>query len=1300
MVTIPYQPTPEVMPQAPPQPSVNANMFGAGVGQALSQIANQGFALADVLNARQRQRQGMEDDIGVQTANNLISEGSYRIHQEMDNEEAAGAPDYVQRLQEARRRNKEAVIANMTAEGYRLSPAALHKIDENFLRGDLDFQIQGIAQEDRLRQNRATKTTTDNINTYTKQFIENGDFEAANANVDIALETMRKVLTPDNMVKYEAESDRLMGNAVIERLAKVQGDMLGLTDPAERTVVKEQGAALVDEAIKRGYIEPATGETLKRTWAEDFDVRSHLTKPPAEQIADHSARSANTRDVIAEAEGTSGPDGYNEVLGYGRYGRPSIPLTEMTLAQVYSFGQNVIRPAHRADQGGKGSSALGRYQIVGTTLKEYAAKLGLDWNTTKFTPEIQDRLADAIIQGQGLTAWEGLNNNPELMARARAGLASTKIPGYENIPLDKMGEMQDSALAELARQVSETNAALARQQVNNAEQLRLGVETGTISRPSEIDDRMRMGDIDAGQAAQLHSRLNEVQQTSVLERQMMADYQSGSPIRDQSQANTIFENTTRGMSGEALSAQENDFIQRNNGRWIPTDTVAALKKGVHSTDAKARASTLERAAQINAMAGDTLAAMENGPTIRSAVSDFNTLKSGRNMTSEEAAAHMIMTESEEYTTDAKVLETRTNNYIEKLELDEDALAKIAIEANASKQRLGRADVMGQEIDDAKFSYPGEADKSTADWKEWFKEEMIRTKGDTELSAANTNQRWLEKWNISMATGQPRIMAWPPEQVYKLDSETLKKEVGRDLMLIPGLGKTENVELLSFALPNGKGTVSEMQAGKPVPYLFVYDRVDENGQIRRETSPNTFALTKEDLIRIETDRKAAEAAAAEEAASPPMRRTRTGEVPLTEEEIRAGEERTVAKERAAAEVISGHEASLMERLREEEEARPRTSGSEYERRETYTGGPGRPPQPRPGVPELGTRMGKGEFTPTLPEDQEIRIGRYRSGKAVVGEVPVATGQLPEPRADVRESFAVRADERPPGSVGFPRMRESGDVDLSKAEKLEAVELGASRPTAGTAPGEPFGLEPSPTQELYGRGRPSEVRAETPERTSSLAPQELTVDRAMAMATGKSPIEAVRPGITPVGVIKAESKALAALPAGSEVPDRLIPTSAAGDKAYVDESEPMEIAKAYLGQNENDNTATLAAFMREAGGKNFVDPIVTPWCATFMNAVFMAGGVDAPGGVSVGSFLNFGTRVDKPERGDIVIMRSKDPRYRHVGFYMGENAMYGERSIRILGGNQNHEVSVMHADPRRVIQFRRPPKAATEIARAGQ
>jgi murein DD-endopeptidase MepM/ murein hydrolase activator NlpD len=141
---------------------------------------------------------------------------------------------------------------------------------------------------------------------------------------------------------------------------------------------------------------------------------------------------AGVLDAIAKAEGTYG-SGYNTSLGYGKYlpGGKEQTLTDKSLQEIIQLGNYM-----RKQKGNPNSSALGRYQIVGTTLKDAAKALKLDLNSTKFTPEVQDRLAMWILKRQGFGAWEGFKRNPELLQFANQALTSGRIKGtYGNSQL-------------------------------------------------------------------------------------------------------------------------------------------------------------------------------------------------------------------------------------------------------------------------------------------------------------------------------------------------------------------------------------------------------------------------------------------------------------------------------------------------------------------------------------------------------------------------------------------------------------------------------------------------------------------------------------------------------------------------------------------------------------------------------------------------------------------------------------------------------------------------------------------------
>jgi hypothetical protein len=136
-------------------------------------------------------------------------------------------------------------------------------------------------------------------------------------------------------------------------------------------------------------------------------------------------------DAISRAEGTT-RNGYNEVLGYGAYGRPSKPITDMTLQEVHDYGRNTLFAGQRA----KGipekelSSATGRYQITGDNIKTYATRWGLDMKTTKWTPQLQDRIAIDLAKNtpKGLANWEGFKTKTGQKLKQQATTALAYAP--------------------------------------------------------------------------------------------------------------------------------------------------------------------------------------------------------------------------------------------------------------------------------------------------------------------------------------------------------------------------------------------------------------------------------------------------------------------------------------------------------------------------------------------------------------------------------------------------------------------------------------------------------------------------------------------------------------------------------------------------------------------------------------------------------------------------------------------------------------------------------------------------------
>lgn len=150
---------------------------------------------------------------------------------------------------------------------------------------------------------------------------------------------------------------------------------------------------------------------------------------------------------------------------------------------------------------------------------------------------------------------------------------------------------------------------------------------------------------------------------------------------------------------------------------------------------------------------------------------------------------------------------------------------------------------------------------------------------------------------------------------------------------------------------------------------------------------------------------------------------------------------------------------------------------------------------------------------------------------------------------------------------------------------------------------------------------------------------------------------------------------------------------GQQSGLTSGKPMDVAKQYLGMNENQHTETLAAFFKKAGGQD-LDPSDTAWCAAFVNAAIGASGQKGTGTLVARDFLKFGTATDKPSEGDIVVFSRGDPNgwQGHVGFYAGRDR---NGNILVLGGNQGNKVSIAAYPASRVLGFRKPPESGTAI-----
>lgn len=145
-----------------------------------------------------------------------------------------------------------------------------------------------------------------------------------------------------------------------------------------------------------GYTPPTKEELVAQT--ERGSGMASFREDSAENAAlQESVRSGNASgsktgsvkallNTIRYAEGTAGPNGYNTWFG----GRTDMDLTSMTINEVVAEQKRRLASGE-ATYGKYTSAAVGAYQMMEP--EKSAAAIGINPATTKFTPEIQDRIA-------------------------------------------------------------------------------------------------------------------------------------------------------------------------------------------------------------------------------------------------------------------------------------------------------------------------------------------------------------------------------------------------------------------------------------------------------------------------------------------------------------------------------------------------------------------------------------------------------------------------------------------------------------------------------------------------------------------------------------------------------------------------------------------------------------------------------------------------------------------------------------------------------------------------------------------
>jgi uncharacterized protein (TIGR02594 family) len=110
--------------------------------------------------------------------------------------------------------------------------------------------------------------------------------------------------------------------------------------------------------------------------------------------------------------------------------------------------------------------------------------------------------------------------------------------------------------------------------------------------------------------------------------------------------------------------------------------------------------------------------------------------------------------------------------------------------------------------------------------------------------------------------------------------------------------------------------------------------------------------------------------------------------------------------------------------------------------------------------------------------------------------------------------------------------------------------------------------------------------------------------------------------------------------------------------------------------------VVEYLTEASGVAYGDEV--PWCAALVGAMLKRAGYKPSGSLMARSYIDWGTVIDKPRKGCIVVLKRGAPPAGHVGF---ANDWTGS-TIQLLGGNQADKVSLSNFSRASVLAYRWP------------
>ena len=133
----------------------------------------------------------------------------------------------------------------------------------------------------------------------------------------------------------------------------------------------------------------------------------------------------------------------------------------------------------------------------------------------------------------------------------------------------------------------------------------------------------------------------------------------------------------------------------------------------------------------------------------------------------------------------------------------------------------------------------------------------------------------------------------------------------------------------------------------------------------------------------------------------------------------------------------------------------------------------------------------------------------------------------------------------------------------------------------------------------------------------------------------------------------------------------------------------------------NEPKVLEFFKEAGHPEIHND-ETAWCAAFANSMLRRAGFAGTGALNARSFLTWGTKLDVPKPGCIVVFKRGNSEWEgHVAFFLRD---LGNGYLEVLGGNQGNAVSIARHAKADLLGYRWPlisavtPKPVVVVAPA--